>query len=105
MAAPSVFVPILSGVPSCPHSASQPVGLFAPQALLDDLRLKPVERNAWIKFRSLADGNGIVTASHESLRTALLCAPGSSKAVLTTVSRVIFVSAPDRLDRAERLSP
>ena len=55
------------------HSAQtvpQPAGLFVPQALLDDVRLKPAERDAWIKFRSLADGDGIVTIGQESLRTA-----------------------------------
>jgi hypothetical protein len=81
-----------------PHSAFQPVpqavsqsaGLFVPQALLDDVRLKPVERNAWMMFRSLADGNGIATVSHELLRSALLCAPGSPRAALSAVSRAVL---------------
>ena len=71
------------------HSASTSVGLFVPQALLDDVRLKSVERNAWMKFRPLADNNCIATVSHESLRTALPYAPGSHKAALSAVSRVV----------------
>jgi hypothetical protein len=98
MTLPSVFVPILSRSLVMSHSTfqtvSQPVpqaaGLFVPQALLDDVRLKPVERNAWMVFRSLADDHGIATVSHESLRTALLCAPGSPKAAFSTVSRAVL---------------
>ncbi|MDR2451922.1 MAG: hypothetical protein LBE85_09210 [Candidatus Accumulibacter sp.] len=73
-----------------PQAVSQPAGLFVPQALLDDVRLKPVERNAWMMFRSLADANGIATVGYESLRTALLCAPGSPRAALSTVSRAVL---------------
>ena len=73
-----------------PQADPQAAGLFVPQALLDDVRLKPVERNDWMEFRSLADSHGIATVSHESLRTALLCAPGSSKAAPATVSRVVL---------------
>ncbi|MDR3299794.1 MAG: hypothetical protein LBU43_07290 [Candidatus Accumulibacter sp.] len=73
-----------------PHSVPQPAGLFVPQALLHDARLKPTERNAWIEFRSLADKNGIATVSHESLRAALPCAPGSQKAAMATVSRIVL---------------
>jgi hypothetical protein len=41
-------------------------------------------------FRSLANGRGIATVGYESLRTALLCAPGSQKAALATVSRAVL---------------
>jgi hypothetical protein len=41
-------------------------------------------------FRSLADDRGGVTVSHEALRTALLCAPGSRKAAPATVSRAVL---------------
>ncbi|MDR0577041.1 MAG: hypothetical protein LBI87_05800 [Candidatus Accumulibacter sp.] len=34
---------------------SQPPGVFIPDALPRDTRLKPAEHNAWIKFRSLAN--------------------------------------------------
>jgi hypothetical protein len=77
-----------------PHPVFQPApqasGLFVPQALLLDARLKPMERNAWRVFRSLADDRGIATVGYESLRTALLCAPGSQKAALSTVSRAVL---------------
>ncbi|MDR0674184.1 MAG: hypothetical protein LBF93_11165 [Zoogloeaceae bacterium] len=73
-----------------PQAEPQPVGLFVPRALLLDTRLKPMERNAWMVFRSLADGHGVATVSHESLRTALLCAPGSHKAAPATVSRAVL---------------
>jgi hypothetical protein len=73
-----------------PQAASQAAGLFVPQALLLDTRLKPMERNAWMVFRSLADDNGVATVSHEALRTALLCAPGSQKAAQATVSRAVL---------------
>jgi hypothetical protein len=49
-----------------------------------------MERNAWMVFRSLADSKDIATVSYESLRTALLCAPGSQKAALSTVSRAVL---------------
>jgi hypothetical protein len=77
-----------------PHSVFQPVsqaaGLFVPQSLLLDARLKPMERNAWMVFRSQADSKGIATVSYESLRTALLCAPGSQRAALSTVSCAVL---------------
>ena len=41
-------------------------------------------------FRSLADDRGLATVGHESLRTALLCAPGSQKAAPATVSRAVL---------------
>jgi hypothetical protein len=40
---------------SLPQAESQAAGLFVPRALLDDVRLKPMERNAWMVFRSLAE--------------------------------------------------
>ncbi|MDR1350131.1 MAG: hypothetical protein LBJ59_05000 [Zoogloeaceae bacterium] len=49
-----------------------------------------MERNAWMVFRSLADSHGVATVSHESLRAALLCAPGSQKAAQATVSRTVL---------------
>jgi hypothetical protein len=77
-----------------PHPVFQPApqasGLFVPQILLLDARLKPMERNAWMVFRSLADDRGIATVGYESLRTALLRAPGSQKAALATVSRAVL---------------
>jgi hypothetical protein len=59
------------------HPVSQAAGLFVPQTLLLAARLKPMERNAWMVFRSKADSNGIATVNYESLRVALLSAPGS----------------------------
>jgi hypothetical protein len=79
--------PVFQPVPQAEPQAS---GLFVPQALLLDTRLKPMERNAWMVFRSLADSNDIATVSYESLRTALLCAPGSQKAAPATVSRAVL---------------
>ncbi|MDR1424227.1 MAG: hypothetical protein LBI92_06480 [Azoarcus sp.] len=73
-----------------PQTEPQAAGLFVPRTLLDDVRLKPTERNAWMVFRSLADSHGIATVSYESLRTALLCAPGSHKAAQATVSRAVL---------------
>jgi hypothetical protein len=64
--------------------------VFVPDALLCDTRLKPAEHNAWIKFRSLTNKNGIATVSYEALRSALPCAPGSQKAALATVSRIVL---------------
>jgi hypothetical protein len=49
-----------------------------------------VERNAWMMFRSLADEHDIAFVNHESLRTGLLCAPGSPRAALSTVSRAVL---------------
>jgi hypothetical protein len=78
-----VFQPVSQAEP-------QAAGLFVPQALLLDTRLKPMERNAWMVFRSLADSKGLATVGYESLRTALLCAPGSQKAASATVSRAVL---------------
>jgi hypothetical protein len=49
-----------------------------------------MERNAWMVLRSLANSNGVATVSYESLRTALLCAPGSQKAAPASVSRAVL---------------
>jgi hypothetical protein len=73
-----------------PHPIHQPAGVFIPDALLRDTRLKPTERNAWIEFRLLADKNGIATVSYEALRAALPCAPGCQRAALATVSRIVL---------------
>ena len=73
-----------------PYPESQPAGVFVPDALLCDTRLKPAEHNAWIKFRSLTNKNCIATVSYEALRSALPCAPGSQKAALATVSRIVL---------------
>ncbi|AMN45525.1 hypothetical protein ACG33_00090 [Steroidobacter denitrificans] len=73
-------------------SQSVPVspGFFVPQALLLDERLTPLERNAWLAFRSLAGGDGTVVISYESLRGFLPSAPGSQKAALETVARAVL---------------
>jgi len=65
-------------------------GFFVPRALLLDERLTPLERNAWLAFRSLVGVDGAVTISYESLRGFLPSAPGSQKAALETVSRAIL---------------
>lgn len=65
-------------------------GFFVPQALLLDERLTPLERNAWLAFRSLAGGDGTVVISYESLRAFLPSAPGSQKAALETVARAVL---------------
>ncbi len=73
---------------------SQPIppspGFFVPQALLLDERLTPLERNAWLAFRSLAGGDDTVVISYESLRGFLPSAPGSQKAALETVARAVL---------------
>jgi hypothetical protein len=72
---------------------SQPLppspGIFVPQSLLLDDRLTPLERNAWLAFRSLAGDAGTVI-SYESLRGFLPSAPGSQKAALETVARAVL---------------
>lgn len=65
-------------------------GFFVPQTLLLDERLTPLERNAWLAFRSLAGGDGTVVISYESLRGFLPSAPGSQKAALETVARAVL---------------
>lgn len=65
-------------------------GFFVPQALIFDERLTPLERNAWLAFRSLAGGDGTVVVSYESLRGFLPSAPGSQKAALETVARAVL---------------
>lgn len=65
-------------------------GFFVPQALLLDERLTPLERNAWLAFRSLTGGDGTVVISYESLRGFLPSAPGSQKAALETVARAVL---------------
>jgi len=64
-------------------------GFFVPQALVLDERLTPLERNAWLAFRSLA-GDGTVVISYDSLRGFLPSAPGSQKAALETVARAVL---------------
>lgn len=65
-------------------------GFFVPQALLLDECLTPLERNAWLAFRSLAGDDGTVVISYASLRGFLPSAPGSQKAALETVARAIL---------------
>jgi hypothetical protein len=73
---------------------SQPVppspGIFVPQALLLDERLTPLERNAWLAFRSLAGDDAGTVISYQSLRGFLPSAPGSQKAALETVARAVL---------------
>lgn len=72
------------------QSAPTSPGFFVPQALIFDERLTPLERNAWLAFRSLAGGDGTVVISYESLRGFLPSAPGSQKAALETVARAVL---------------
>lgn len=72
------------------QSAPTSPGFFVPQALLLDERLTPLERNAWLAFRSLTGGDGTVVISYESLRGFLPSAPGSQKAALETVARAVL---------------
>ncbi len=68
----------------------QAPGFFVPQALLLDKRLTPLERNAWLAFRSQADDDGTVILGHEDLRRFLSSAPGSEKAAPETVSHAVL---------------
>jgi hypothetical protein len=73
------------------QSTQSSLGFFVPQALLLDERLTPLERNAWLAFRSLADNDGTAIVSYESLRPFLPSAPaGGQKAALETVSRAVL---------------
>lgn len=73
-----------------PQSVPTSPGFFVPQALLFDERLTPLERNAWLAFRSMAGDDGTVVISYESLRGFLPSAPGSQKASLETVARAVL---------------
>lgn len=73
-----------------PQPVPSSAGFFVPQALLLDERLTPLERNAWLAFRSLTSSNGTVTVSYDSLRGFLPSAPGSQKAALETVARAVL---------------
>lgn len=73
-----------------PQPVPSSAGFFVPQALLLDERLTPLERNAWLAFRSLTDSNGTVAVSYDSLRGFLPSAPGSQKAALETVARAVL---------------
>ena len=61
-----------------------------PRALFLDTRLTPLERNAWLTFRSLASSDGTVVLSYDALRGYLPSAPGSKRAALETVSRAVL---------------
>lgn len=50
------------------HQASD---IITPKALLLDERLTPLERNAWLTFRSLASSDGTVVLSYDALRKYL----------------------------------
>ena len=69
------------------HQASD---IITPKALLLDERLTPLERNAWLTFRSLAGSDGTVVLSYDALRGYLPSAPGSKRAALETVSRAVL---------------
>lgn len=69
------------------HQASD---IITPKALLLDERLTPLERNAWLTFRSLANTDGTVVLSYDALRQYLPSAPGSKRAALETVSRAVL---------------
>ena len=69
------------------HQASD---IITPKALLLDERLAPLERNAWLTFRSLASSDGTVVLSYDALRGYLPSAPGSKRAALETVSRAVL---------------
>ncbi len=69
------------------HQASD---IITPKALLLDERLTPLERNAWLTFRSLASSDGTVVLSYDALRGYLPSAPGSKRAALETVSRAVL---------------
>lgn len=47
------------------HQASD---IITPKALLLDERLTPLERNAWLTFRALANNDDTVVLSYDSLR-------------------------------------
>ncbi|MFJ1300297.1 hypothetical protein ACILG0_10035 [Pseudomonadota bacterium AL_CKDN230030165-1A_HGKHYDSX7] len=64
--------------------------IITPQALLLDERLTPLERNAWLTFRSLAGSDGTVVLSYDALRGYLPSAPGSKRTALETVSRAVL---------------
>ena len=64
--------------------------IITPKALLLDERLTPLERNAWLTFRSLAGSDGTVVLSYDALRGYLPSAPGSKRAALETVSRAVL---------------
>ncbi|HDV4217893.1 TPA: hypothetical protein RH935_002382 [Pseudomonas aeruginosa] len=69
------------------HQASD---IITPKALLLDERLTPLERNAWLTFRSLASSDGTVALSYDALRGYLPSAPGSKRAALETVSKAVL---------------
>jgi hypothetical protein len=73
-----------------PHVTPSLPGFFVPQALLLDARLTPLERNAWLAFRSLADADGTAIAGYESLRAFLPSVPGGHKAAQETVARAVL---------------
>jgi hypothetical protein len=64
--------------------------IITPKTLLLDERLTPLERNAWLTFRSLASSDGTVVLSYDALRGYLPSAPGSKRAALETVSRAVL---------------
>ncbi|MFB9067630.1 STY4528 family pathogenicity island replication protein [Pseudofulvimonas gallinarii] len=64
--------------------------IITPKALLLDERLTPLERNAWLTFRSLASSDSTVVLSYDALRGYLPSAPGSKRAALETVSMAVL---------------
>jgi hypothetical protein len=73
-----------------PNAAPSSVEVIVPQALIQDERLTPLERNAWIAFRLLADADGSVIVSYEALRPFLSSGPGSQRAAQETVARAVL---------------
>jgi hypothetical protein len=72
------------------HSTHSFPTVLVPGTLLQDHRLTPLERNAWMLLRSMAGDDGTVVASYESLREHLPCAPGGRKASHETVSKMML---------------
>lgn len=72
------------------HSTHSFPAVQVPGSLLQDHRLTPLERNAWMLLRSMAGDDSTVIASYESLREYLPCVPGGRKASHETVSKVML---------------
>ncbi|MDR2878135.1 MAG: helix-turn-helix domain-containing protein [Chromatiales bacterium] len=71
------------------HPVPVSSGCFVPQALLLDKRLTPLERNAWMAMRALADTDGGVVITYDELSRYLACVQGAAKAAAETVARAL----------------
>ena len=60
-----------------------------PRGLLLDVRLTPIERNAWLVFKMLLDSEGFSAPKYQDLQSYLSQTPFGAKASRETVSRVI----------------